>query len=118
MAYAPMDLVNPSPGVVIWTLINFSILLLLLKDEEGTLAMGANVSFALGGAILAELLLRERIRTEPGTGNEAPFLSWATNIARRERQGKTRLENQAGELLQRFAFPDGFGAFDVIQHFR
>ena len=37
------------------------ILLLALKDEEGTIAPGTIYQYALGGAILAELLLRRRI---------------------------------------------------------
>lgn len=37
------------------------ILLLALKDEEGTVAPGAMYQYAVGGAILAELLLARRI---------------------------------------------------------
>jgi hypothetical protein len=40
------------------------ILLLALKDKEGTIASGAMYNFATGGAILAELLLQERITVE------------------------------------------------------
>jgi hypothetical protein len=40
------------------------ILLLALRDEEGTIAMGTQYSLALGGALLAELLLQERIKVE------------------------------------------------------
>ena len=39
------------------------ILLLALKDEEGTVAFGVMLSQALGGAILAELLLEGRLET-------------------------------------------------------
>jgi Golgi phosphoprotein 3 len=37
------------------------ILLLALKDEEGTITPGTMYQYALGGAVLAELLLRRRI---------------------------------------------------------
>lgn len=40
------------------------VLLLVLRDREGTVEFGANYSHAMGGAILAELLLRERIGVE------------------------------------------------------
>lgn len=40
------------------------ILLLALKDEKGTTAVGSMYAYALGGAILAELLLRERVALE------------------------------------------------------
>ncbi len=40
------------------------IMLLALKDEEGTIASGTYYSLALGGAILAELMLRGRISVE------------------------------------------------------
>lgn len=39
------------------------ILLLALKDEKGTVAAGTSYEYALGGAILAELLLSGRVRT-------------------------------------------------------
>lgn len=38
------------------------ILLLALRDEKGTIASGCTCQYALGGAILAELLLQKRIR--------------------------------------------------------
>jgi golgi phosphoprotein 3 len=41
------------------------ILLLALKDEEGTLASGTLYNYAVGGAILAELLLGQRIAVDP-----------------------------------------------------
>lgn len=44
-------------------LLHEQVLLFALHDEKGTLH-SAQVGFALGGAILAELLLRERIRIE------------------------------------------------------
>jgi len=37
------------------------VMLLALKDEEGTIASGTSYQFALAGAVLAELLLSERI---------------------------------------------------------
>lgn len=40
------------------------IMLLALRDEDGTVASRAMYSFAVGGAILAELLLLERLRIE------------------------------------------------------
>jgi len=40
------------------------ILLLALRDEEGTVAWGAMDHFAVGGAILAELLLEKRVCIE------------------------------------------------------
>jgi len=38
------------------------VMLLALRDEAGTVASGTNYSYGLGGAILAELLLNERLR--------------------------------------------------------
>lgn len=40
------------------------VLLLALRDEEGTTAAGSMYAYALGGAILAELLLRDRVGLE------------------------------------------------------
>lgn len=40
------------------------IMLLALKDKEGTISSSANYKFALGGAILAELLLSQHIKIE------------------------------------------------------
>ncbi len=40
------------------------VMLLALRDEKGTVASGTMYSMALGGAILAELLLRGRIEVE------------------------------------------------------
>ena len=40
------------------------IMLLALRDEEGTVVGGTHYSFALGGAILAELLLQERVKVD------------------------------------------------------
>jgi hypothetical protein len=40
------------------------LMLLALHDREGTVHFGANYPYALGGALLAELLLKNRIRIE------------------------------------------------------
>jgi hypothetical protein len=40
------------------------IMLLALRDEEGTVASGAMYSYAVGGAILAELLLEQRVHID------------------------------------------------------
>lgn len=40
------------------------ITLLMLRDDEGTVPMGTHSTYALGGAILAELLLHERVTVE------------------------------------------------------
>lgn len=45
------------------------ILLLALRDEAGTIEMGSLYQYAIGGAALAELLLRERIGIE-GSGKK------------------------------------------------
>jgi len=42
------------------------IMLLALRDEEGTIASGTRYEYATGGAILAELLLNQRIHIEHG----------------------------------------------------
>ena len=41
------------------------ILLLALRDREGTVPFGSMYEYALGGALLAELLLRGRVRLDP-----------------------------------------------------
>jgi Golgi phosphoprotein 3 len=43
------------------------ILLLALKDEEGTITSGTMYNYAVGGAVLAELLLRQRIAIDPAS---------------------------------------------------
>lgn len=40
------------------------IMLLALRDEEGTIEMGSMYQYAIGGAILAELLMRKRIHLD------------------------------------------------------
>ena len=42
------------------------IMLLALRDEKGTVECGSRYNFAMGGAILADLLLAERISIEKG----------------------------------------------------
>ena len=42
------------------------IMLLALRDKEGTVELGSMYGYALGGAILAELLLAGRISVEDG----------------------------------------------------
>ena len=44
------------------------ILLLALRDEAGTVEFGSMHEFALGGAILAELLMRRRVRLDGRKG--------------------------------------------------
>lgn len=46
------------------------IMLLALRDEKGTVASGAMYSYAVGGAILAELLLEQRLRIEEPKKNK------------------------------------------------
>lgn len=41
------------------------IMLLALRDEEGTIASGTMYQYAIGAAVLAELLLNERVAVEP-----------------------------------------------------
>ncbi len=52
------------------------IMLLSLKDEEGTIASGALYNYAVGGAIIAELLLSRRIAADPS--GKKKFLSVLT----------------------------------------
>ena len=40
------------------------IMLLTLRDKEGTIASGTNYRYAIGGAVLAELLLRNRVTVD------------------------------------------------------
>jgi len=46
------------------------IMLLALRDEEGTVASGAMPNYAVGGAVLAELLLHQRLRIEEPKRNK------------------------------------------------
>jgi len=46
------------------------IMLLALRDEEGTVASGTMYSYGVAGAILAELLLEQRIRLEEPRKNQ------------------------------------------------
>jgi hypothetical protein len=45
-------------------LLHEEVLLLSLKDKEGTIASGTMYQYAIGGAILSELLLRQRIKVD------------------------------------------------------
>ncbi|MFC2161312.1 GPP34 family phosphoprotein [Acidobacteriota bacterium] len=45
-------------------LLHEAIMLLALKDIEGTLFSGVNYSYAIGGAVLAELMLNKRLSVE------------------------------------------------------
>ena len=45
-------------------LLNEAIMLLALKDKEGTIFSGVNYSYAIGGAVLAELMLNQRLSVE------------------------------------------------------
>ena len=40
------------------------LLLLALRDDAGTIAQGTTISYAMGAAVLAELLLHERIAVD------------------------------------------------------
>lgn len=51
------------------------ILLLALRDEKGTVASGAWYHLAIGGAILAELLLTQRMAIEEGKKQLVNFVS-------------------------------------------
>ena len=42
------------------------IMLLALKDKEGTIASGVDCNYALGGAIMGELLLEDKVEVEVG----------------------------------------------------
>ncbi|KAA3613728.1 MAG: GPP34 family phosphoprotein [Calditrichaeota bacterium] len=46
------------------------IMLLALRDKEGTIASGAMYTFALSGAIVAELLLQERVKIDETRRNK------------------------------------------------
>lgn len=46
------------------------IMLLVLRDKEGTVASGSMYPYAIGGAVLAELLLRERVRVPESKGKK------------------------------------------------
>jgi hypothetical protein len=69
------------------------ILLLVLRDEEGTLAPGTMYQYAIAGAMVAELLLQDRIRIE--THKKKSMIE----VASRERLGDELLD----EALERMA---------------
>ena len=56
------------------------IMLLSLQDKEGTVGFGLNYHFALGGAILAELLLKKRIGVEESKKKKFVRLNDSTPI--------------------------------------
>ncbi len=57
------------------------LMLLALKDEKGTIASGAMYQYAIGGAVLAELLLDHRIRiVEPKKNKKLVELVSATPL--------------------------------------
>lgn len=70
------------------------IMLLALRDEEGTVASGAMYSYAVGGAILAELLLEQRLRIEEPKKNKK-----LVTLASREPAGDELID----ECLERIA---------------
>ena len=48
------------------------IMLLALRDREGTVVSGTMYSYAIGGAVLAELLIEKRIDVEAVKKNNTP----------------------------------------------
>ena len=56
------------------------ILLLALKDEKGTVAESSMYPYAIGGAVLAELLLRNRIRVDEVKKNKRIHLVDSTPV--------------------------------------
>jgi Golgi phosphoprotein 3 len=56
------------------------ILLLALRDEKGTIASGTLYQYAIGGAVLAELLLGERVRLEASNKKQMVTLVDSTPI--------------------------------------
>jgi len=56
------------------------ILLLALRDREGTIASGTMYQYAIGGAMLAELLLRERIAVEQRRRSKLAVIRRRTRI--------------------------------------
>lgn len=53
-----------------------ALILLVLRDDEGTVEAGEMYVYALGGAIMAELLLRERIRVDKRKPREPGIINW------------------------------------------
>lgn len=56
------------------------IMLLALRDKEGTIASGAQYTFALAGAIMAELLMQNRIKIDANRRNNIIDLIDATPL--------------------------------------
>ena len=85
------------------------ILLLALRDEEGTIEMGSMYQYAIGGAVLAELVMRQRVRLE-GSGKKRivalvdagptgkPFLDDCLG-----RIGESKKQRSAQDWVTRFA---------------
>ena len=57
-----------------------AIMLLALKDKEGTFFTGVNYSFATGGAILAELMLNQRLSVEEKGKNKYAVVQNSTPL--------------------------------------
>ena len=56
------------------------IMLLALRDEEGTVASGSTYQYAIGGAILAELLLNKRIGIDEGKKKKLVNILGSTQV--------------------------------------
>jgi len=56
------------------------VLLLALRDKEGTIASGTMYQYAIGGAILSELLLRKRIKVDESNKKKLVDLVSATPV--------------------------------------
>lgn len=104
------------------TLIAEDLLLLLLDDDKGTLAHSAEIQPLLGGALLLELALAERIEVAEKTGRwreakvavrvgtplEEPLLARATTIVEEKPRSAQDLVDRLGKgtkdvLLERLA---------------
>ncbi len=57
------------------------IMLLALRDEEGTIVSGTMYQYAIGGAVLAELLLNRRTVVDPGAKRKLVDLVDSTPLA-------------------------------------
>ncbi len=88
------------------------ILLLALRDEKGTVASGTMFKYAIGGGILAELLLNKRVTVKPAgrkKNKHLVFLNSATSMSNEvidECLSKVRFSNNpksAQSWVMRFA---------------
>jgi hypothetical protein len=70
------------------------ITLLALRDEEGTLVSDANYPYAVGGAILAELMLEGRVGLEPDKNNKKKYV----RLLDRELLGEPILDECMGKI--------------------